>query len=62
MLLKSGEVCKFKNKCPHIGVGLYSCFGLNENRVEEFNCALVDDNGNFSQTGHKRDTNGTNKT
>ena len=47
MLLKPKEICKWKNKCPYVGMGKNKCFGVRGDREEIFNCHMVEENGKF---------------
>ena len=49
LILKPGEVCPYKDKCPHVKGSYYdSCYGIEPSRDKKFVCKVVDKDGNIN--------------
>jgi len=54
MTLKPNQICPYSSRCKYHGkVGSF-CHGTNPSRKNSFDCAYVDDHGNFIEEGQNR--------
>jgi hypothetical protein len=50
LILKPGEVCQYKDKCPYVKGSYYdSCYGIESSRDKKFVCKLIDSDGNIEK-------------